>query len=203
MVSIVITTQRDLGLGVVKQQLCKSSGAAAWRRETTAAAMDGEPVAAVSMEWKVLKERFFAGEPVDPVFEGIVKDFIAFDVTLQDIFRKVEIFMRGVDSLAEGLVALAESTTAGLSAVDDPMIKAGDAAGMGDLATPGGMGGEVVADCCKMKEATNSITRADAPHSAIAKLRRDMDFNIMCRGTRGLRRGHVCGCGSWAHHGKA
>jgi hypothetical protein len=30
-----------------------------------------------------------------------------------------------------------------------------------------------------MKEATNAITRADAPHSAIAKLRRDMDFNIM------------------------
>ena len=34
-------------------------------------------------------------------------------------------------------------------------------------------------DCCKMKEATNAITRGDAPHSAIAKLRRDMDFNIM------------------------
>eukprot|EP00435_Cladocopium_sp_Y103_P057093 s211_g19.t1 len=120
--------------------------------------MDGEQVAAVSMEWKVLKERFFAGEPVDPVFEGIVKDFIAFDVTLQDVFKKVEIFMHGVDSLSEGLTALAESTTTGLSAVDDQLIKA---------------------DCCKMKEATNSITRADAPHSAIAKLRRDMDFNIM------------------------
>eukprot|EP00435_Cladocopium_sp_Y103_P027677 s2533_g6.t2 len=122
------------------------------------AAMDGEQLSAVTMEWKVLKERFFAGEPVDPVFEGIVKDFIAFDVTLQDIFKKVEIFMKGVDSLAEGLVVLAESTTTGLSAVDDQLIKA---------------------DCCKMKEATNAITRADAPHSAIAKLRRDMDFNIM------------------------
>lgn len=120
--------------------------------------MDGEQLSAVTMEWKVLKERFFAGEPVDPVFEGIVKDFIAFDVTLQDIFKKVEIFMKGVDSLAEGLVVLAESTTTGLSAVDDQLIKA---------------------DCCKMKEATNAITRADAPHSAIAKLRRDMDFNIM------------------------
>jgi len=120
--------------------------------------MDGEQLSAVTMEWKVLKERFFAGEPVDPVFEGIVKDFISFDVTLQDIFKKVEVFMKGVDSLAEGLVVLAESTTTGLAAVDDPLIKA---------------------DCCKMKEATNAITRADAPHSAIAKLRRDMDFNIM------------------------
>merc|ERR1719506_791450 len=37
----------------------------------------------------------------------------------------------------------------------------------------------IVSDSCKLKEATNQITRADAPHSAIAKLRRDMDFNIM------------------------
>ncbi|CAK9012663.1 UBA domain-containing protein [Durusdinium trenchii] len=66
--------------------------------------------------------------------------------------------MKGVDSLTEGLTVLAESTTTGLSSVDDPLIKA---------------------DCCKMKEAMNAITRADAPHSAIAKLRRDMDFNIM------------------------
>lgn len=41
------------------------------------------------------------------------------------------------------------------------------------------------ADCCKMKEAMNAITRADAPHSAIAKLRRDMDFNIMSHGRHG------------------
>ena len=57
--------------------------------------MDGEQLSAVTMEWKVLKERFFAGEPVDPVFEGIVKDFIAFDATLQDIFKKVKVFMKG------------------------------------------------------------------------------------------------------------
>lgn len=112
----------------------------------------------MKVEWSVLKESWFAGEPVDPVFEGIVKDFIVFDQTLQDIFKKVEVFMKGVDSLADGLVVLADSTTSGLNAVDDPLIKA---------------------DCCKMKEATNAITRADAPHSAIAKLRRDMDFNIM------------------------
>lgn len=40
--------------------------------------------------------------------------------------------MKGVDSLAEGLVVLAESTTTGLASVDDSLIKA---------------------DCCKMKEA--------------------------------------------------
>ena len=32
--------------------------------------------------------------------------------------------MHGVDSLSEGLTALAESTTTGLSAVDDQLIKA-------------------------------------------------------------------------------
>ena len=44
--------------------------------------------------------------------------------TLQDVFKKVEIFMHGVDSLSEGLTALAESATTGLSAVDDQLIKA-------------------------------------------------------------------------------
>ena len=65
--------------------------------------MDGEQLSAVTMEWKVLKERFFAGEPVDPVFEGIVKDFISFDVTLQDIFKKVEVFMKGGVKLQDEL----------------------------------------------------------------------------------------------------
>lgn len=51
--------------------------------------------------------------------------------------------MRGVDSLAEGLVALAESTTAGLSAVDDPMIKAGPGQGPVDPAGTDGCGDSV------------------------------------------------------------
>jgi len=54
-----------------------------------------------------------------------------------------------------------------------------------------------------MKEATNSITRADAPHSAIAKLRRDMDFNIMCLWTK---EDHLLGAAVevsffWYNHG--
>lgn len=117
-----------------------------------------DQVAHIRVEWNVLKEKWFSGVPVDPVFEGIVRDFCVFDVTMQDIYKKVETFMKGVDSLCEGLVHLSETCIAGLSHVDDSMIKS---------------------DCCKMREATNQITRADAPHSAIAKLRRDMDFNIM------------------------
>ena len=46
-------------------------------------------------------------------------------VCKKDVSKKVDIFMRGIDTLAEGLASLAESTTVGLAAVDDPMIKAG------------------------------------------------------------------------------
>jgi len=112
----------------------------------------------IKTEWGCLKEKFFSGEPVDPVFEGIVRDFCEFDQTLQDVFSKVKKFMRGIDSLCEGLVVLAETTVNGLMTVDDQQIKS---------------------DCYKMKEATNQISRTDAPYSAVAKLRRDMDFNIM------------------------
>merc|ERR1719230_1080550 len=72
--------------------------------------------------------------------------------------KKTDGVMKSVESLAEGLVTLSESAIAGLSQVDDQLIKS---------------------DSCKMREATNQITRTDAPHSAIAKLKRDMDFNIM------------------------
>merc|ERR1719188_1407470 len=37
----------------------------------------------------------------------------------------------------------------------------------------------IASDSCKLKEASNQIARIDAPHSAIAKLRRDMQFNIL------------------------
>jgi len=117
-----------------------------------------EQLGQIRTEWHCLKERWFSGVPVDPVFEGIVRDFCVFDVTMQAIYKKVEMFMKGVESLSEGLVHLSETCIAGLSHVDDPLIKS---------------------DSCKMREATNQITRADAPHSAIAKLRRDMDFNIV------------------------
>lgn len=112
----------------------------------------------IRTEWNVLKEKWFHGETVDPVFEGMVKDFCSFDTSMQDIYKKVEVFMKGVDTLSEGLLTLSEAVTSGLARVDDSLI---------------------VSDSCKLKEATNQITRADAPHSAIAKLRRDMDFNIM------------------------
>merc|ERR1740138_224117 len=38
---------------------------------------------------------------------------------------------------------------------------------------------QIASDSCKLKEATNAIARWDAPHSAVAKLKRDMHFNIL------------------------
>uniref|UniRef100_A0A7S1A190 UBA domain-containing protein n=1 Tax=Noctiluca scintillans TaxID=2966 RepID=A0A7S1A190_NOCSC len=112
----------------------------------------------IRLEWKVQKEKWFCGEPLDPVFEGMVRDFCTFDDTMRDVYRKVKVFMTGIDQLADGLVALSDSVTDGMAHAEDPSI---------------------ASDSCKLKEATNQIARADAPHSAIAKIRRDMDFNIM------------------------
>merc|ERR1719407_201224 len=66
--------------------------------------------------------------------------------------------MKGVEQLATGMTVLSDGVAAALSHTADHQI---------------------ASDSCKLKEATNQIARSDAPHSAIAKLRRDMDFNIM------------------------
>merc|ERR1719480_705628 len=66
--------------------------------------------------------------------------------------------MKGVEQLAQGMTALSDGVSSGLTHTNDSLI---------------------ASDSCKMKEATNQIARADAPHSAIAKLRRDMEFNIL------------------------
>lgn len=108
-------------------------------------------------DWHALKEKWFHGETIDPVFEGVVRDFCQFDEAMQGIQTKVQQFMKGVEQLANGMTALSDGVSAGLSHTADHQISS---------------------DSCKLKEATNQIARADAPHSAIAKLRRDMAFNI-------------------------
>ncbi|CAK0844854.1 unnamed protein product, partial [Prorocentrum cordatum] len=112
----------------------------------------------IRVEWHALKEKWFHGETIDPVFEGTVRDFCAFDEAMQNVHQKVGVFMRGVEQLANGMVQLSEGVSSGLSHSNDSQI---------------------ASDSCKLKEATNQIARSDAPHSAIAKLRRDMNFNIL------------------------
>mmetsp|Transcript_79717 Transcript_79717/g.221857 ORF Transcript_79717/g.221857 Transcript_79717/m.221857 type:complete len:696 (+) Transcript_79717:154-2241(+) len=108
-------------------------------------------------EWAAVKDKWFHGEKMDPVFEGVVRDFCVFDDTMHNIYVKVGNFMKGIDQLAAGMTALSEGVSKGLAHSDS----------------------QISSDSCKLKEATNQIARADAPHSAVAKLRRDMHFNIM------------------------
>jgi len=109
-------------------------------------------------EWASLKDKWFQGEKMDPVFEGVVRDFCMFDATMQNIYTKVGTFMKGVDQLSAGMISLSDGVSKGLQNCSDHQISS---------------------DSCKLKEATNQICRADAPHSAVAKLRRDMHFNII------------------------
>jgi len=118
----------------------------------------GGKINSIRTEWQVWKENWFHGEVIDPVFEGTVRDFWVFDETMRSVYTKVGIFMKGVDQLAHGMTELSDGVTSGLTRSND---------------------GHIASDSCKMKEATNQIARADAPHSAIAKLKRDMNFNIL------------------------
>jgi len=125
-----------------------------------AGSMDGieDHFHSIRTEWHMMKEKWFQGEMMDPVYEGVVRDFCTFDDTMHIVYNKVQVFMRGVESLASGMTALSEGVAGGLSHYADSQI---------------------ASDSCKLKEATNQIARSDAPHSAIAKLRRDMHFNIL------------------------
>lgn len=48
-------------------------------------------------EWTALKDKWFQGETVDPVFEGVVRDFCLFDDAMHGVQVKVGAFMKGVD----------------------------------------------------------------------------------------------------------
>eukprot|EP00435_Cladocopium_sp_Y103_P061501 s79_g23.t1 len=103
--------------------------------------------------WNALKERWFKDEPIDPVFEGIVRDFCTFDNLLSTVYQQVLAYMKGVEELSRGMLALADGIHA---------------------ATSKEVHGQMLSDGCNFKEACNRIARADAPHSAVAKLQRDM-----------------------------
>ncbi len=156
---------------------------------------------ALRTEWVVAKEKWFHGEQVDPVFEGVVRDFNDFDHNLQELYKSIENFMRSCEGICKGVMQVAEVVVQGMGKEKDPQI------GISRLTThfiryffrglrfqTNGLSfawatvddSSLViiifisaAESCKLKEASNQITRQDAPHSAIAKLRRDMDFNIL------------------------
>uniref|UniRef100_A0A7S4VWG3 UBA domain-containing protein n=1 Tax=Alexandrium monilatum TaxID=311494 RepID=A0A7S4VWG3_9DINO len=88
----------------------------------------------------------------------MVKEFGDFDEALKTINGQIEVFMEGIQHLSDGLHSLSQSLTADLMRAEDRRM---------------------VAESCRLREAMNQITREDAPHSSIAKLKRNMDFNVI------------------------
>ena len=112
----------------------------------------------VTKQLALLKERYVYGEALDPVFEGVVRDFKKFDTALQDIFDNVLSFQRTIENLCEGLSKLSDSLVRSLATSEDSLI---------------------ISDSLKMKEASQQIARADAPFSSLAKFKRDLDYNVI------------------------
>jgi len=108
------------------------------------------------MKHAVPPESWFERE--DPVFEGMVREFEEFDEILQGVASEVDTFLQGVRDLARGLEALSEGVVGSLA-------KAGDRC--------------ISSDSYKLRQATYQIIRMDAPHSAISRLERNTDFNIV------------------------
>ena len=105
----------------------------------------------------VLKERFVYGEVVDPVFEGVVRDFALFDQTINSLYTESLGFLRQVEQLSGSLLQTSESVVKHLAQSPDPLI---------------------ISDSLKYREAAQQIAYSDAPHSALAKLRRDLEYNL-------------------------
>ncbi|KAL8270042.1 hypothetical protein Esti_006034 [Eimeria stiedai] len=94
----------------------------------------------------------------DPVFEGMVRDFLQYDAALQAMERGVRVYMEGVESLCCGLNQLSEAAVLGLTKRSDAYI---------------------ARDACRYRESIHRITRADGPHTCFSKMRRDLIFNVV------------------------
>ena len=70
--------------------------------------MDGleDGIGFLKTEYVVMKQKWFVGEQIDPVFEGTVKDFCEFDATLQDLYKNIEVFMKSVDGMCVGTMKI-------------------------------------------------------------------------------------------------
>lgn len=94
----------------------------------------------------------------DPVFDNMAKEFHAFHESLQLLQAKVTAFMDSVDDFSSGLLDLSDAIMGQLRSYSDESI---------------------VSDACRIKEATTGIVCANAPHSALAKLKRNTKHNII------------------------
>eukprot|EP00928_Gymnodinium_smaydae_P008550 TRINITY_DN13107_c0_g3_i1.p1 TRINITY_DN13107_c0_g3~~TRINITY_DN13107_c0_g3_i1.p1 ORF type:complete len:458 (-),score=124.41 TRINITY_DN13107_c0_g3_i1:168-1541(-) len=97
------------------------------------------------------------GDVEDPVFEGMVREFELFDEALQAIVAEIEKFLSGVEELSGSTYNLADSLFRDLSASPCQSVASGALA---------------------FREASVRIARPDAPLSALAKIRRNVAYNL-------------------------
>ncbi|KAF4687979.1 hypothetical protein FOZ60_003273 [Perkinsus olseni] len=133
-----------------------------------------ESLASLKNELNLLKEKYVFGESVDPVFEGTVRQFLQFDNTLQEIYRSVDVYVRSTENLCAGIMQLSETMVNGMGKMK-PSVN-----GLCLISTFLRKEDPLIAsDTLKMREAANGIGRADAPHSSLAKFKRDIDYNVV------------------------
>lgn len=117
----------------------------------------------IKQELAVLREKylFSVDETLqDPVFEGVVGNFNSFFECLDSIYSKVG-----------RLTCSLEAVSSELGNLSDSILESYKSAASQDAL--------IISDCYKMREASNQIGRSDAPHSAISKYKRDLDYNVM------------------------
>ena len=117
----------------------------------------------ITQELAVLKERILLATDEtlqDPVFEGMVREMIIFHECLGGIrvramrlVRQIEALGESVDDLSQVVLSEYQRTISG----DE----------------------QIISDCLRFREASNRISRTDAPHSCVAKFKRDLEYNVL------------------------
>lgn len=117
----------------------------------------------ISQELSVLREKylFSVDETLqDPVFEGVVRNFNNFNECLIDVFSRINRLTSDIENISSELGSLSDSFLEKYkSAVPEEQL--------------------IISDCYKFREASNQIGRGDAPHTAVSKYKRDLEYNVI------------------------
>jgi hypothetical protein len=117
----------------------------------------------IKQELAVLRERYILATDEtlqDPVFEGIIRDFHAFHECLGTIQMRAKRLVRQIEAFCGNLNELSDTVLTQYRKTIHEDEK-------------------IISDCSKFRESSNQITRSDAPHSCMAKLKRDMAYNVL------------------------
>lgn len=107
---------------------------------------------------EVVDEALSEEKSNDPVLEGMVRELDDFDQILRDIHEQAQNFSMSVESCACGIMGLSEAMATNFPRFEDHQL---------------------VSACCRQREMANLIGHADAPNSALAKLKRNLQFNVL------------------------